>query len=69
MVAKRAEIQLDECIHGVSFGVVREAWELEYQREREGQRSSAVSCSCCMGPAYGSWTCPTCSLVEGMKHD
>ena len=21
-------------------------------------------CSCCLSPSYGSWTCPTCSLVE-----
>lgn len=61
----RAEVQLDECIHGISFQSVREAWELEYQREREEQRSEAVSCSCCMGPSYGSYICPSCSRVEG----
>ena len=62
---KRSEIQLDECIHGMSWDVVRDAWEMEYQREREEQRSEAVSCSCCMGPSYGSYICPSCSRVEG----
>ena len=56
-------------MHGVSLKTIREAWNAEYKSEREGNRSTAVSCSCCMGPSYGSWTCPTCSLVEGTKHD
>lgn len=59
------EVELDWCMHGVSLKTIREAWNEEYKSEREGNRSTAVSCSCCMGPSYGSWTCPTCSLVEG----
>ena len=55
---------IHQCIHGIALKSVKDSWEIEYAREKAGDRSSAVMCSCCLSPSYGSWTCPTCSLVE-----
>ena len=63
---------IDKCIHGITREAVMDELNAIYRREQEtGVREWGFLCSCCRAPSvdsqgssYGSWTCPTCSLVE-----